>query len=163
MVRSKPSSAAAEHSPSSGLLSRHAEHIVAPDVAKDHPDGCPDASVPAAASHRALVRLPADAHRSAKNALGASVDARPVAAADACPAPADEDVGKSVALAPDVPAQAASSHPATAAVQASAAAPCTPGAVQSAEQSCAALASSVAAVLPPQEVQARLASLHSPG
>jgi hypothetical protein len=95
--------------------------------------------------------------------LGASVDARPVAAADACPALADEDVGKSVALAPDVPAQAASSHPAKAAVQASAAVPCTPDVGRSAEQSCAALASSVAAVLPPQEVQARLASLHSPG
>jgi hypothetical protein len=74
--------------------------------------------------------------------------------ADACPALAGEDVGKSAAPVPDVPALAASSCQfATAVVQASAAAPCTPAAVQFAEQSCAAQVSSVAAG--PQRQEAR--------
>jgi hypothetical protein len=70
--------------------------------------------------------------------------------ADACPALADEDVGKSAGLAPDVPARAASSHLATAAVQALAAAPCTRAAARSEEQSCAAPVSWVAAVQQPR-------------
>jgi hypothetical protein len=59
-----------------------------------------------------------------------------------------------VALAPGVPVQAASSHPATAtaAAQASAAAPCIPAAVLFVEQSCVVQASLAAAELQLQVV-----------
>jgi hypothetical protein len=72
--------------------------------------------------------------------------------AGACPALADEDVERLVALAPGVPVQAASSHPATAAAQASAAAPCIPAAVLFVEQSCVVQASLAAAELQLQVV-----------
>jgi len=146
--------AAAEHSPSSGLPSRHAAHNVVPDAAKDHPDGCPDATVLVAASHPVPDPLQADARPSVKNASDASVAARPAATADAYLALADEDVGKLAAREPAVPEQAASSHLATAAVRASVEALCTPDAVPSAEQSCAVQASSAGAVLQLPEVRA---------
>jgi ribonuclease E len=92
----------AERSPSSGLLSRHAERSAAPACAKALPDGSPDAPAPAA---EAPDLRPADACPSATAAWGASDAAlrvlRPGAADH--PALADAAAEKLVVPAQDVP------------------------------------------------------------
>jgi hypothetical protein len=83
-----------EQSPSLGLPSPHAEHIVVPDAAKARAflqDVLPEAE------EQRLCRRPSDACPSELNASDASDDALPDAAADDCPSdrrvlPADADV-----------------------------------------------------------------------
>ena len=132
----------AERSPSSGLLSRHAERSAALAVAKALPDGSPDAPVPAA---EAPDRLRADAYPSATAASGASDAALRASTPDAVdhPALADADAEKLVVPAPDARAlDATCPEPKPQLVpraqSAEAAEPCTPGAVPSAVRSSAA-------------------------
>jgi hypothetical protein len=92
----------AERSPSSGLLSHHAERSAGPAGAKALPDGCPDAPAPAA---EAPDRLRADAFPSATAASDASDAALRVSRPDAAdhPALADVVVEKLAVPAPDAP------------------------------------------------------------
>jgi hypothetical protein len=132
----------AERSPSSGLLSRHAERSAAPAGAKALPDGSLDAPVPAA---EAPDLRPADASPSATAASDASDAALRVSIPDAAdhPALADADVEKLAVPVPDAPVRDATCpEPKPQLVPwaqpAGAAEPCTPVAAPSAARSCAA-------------------------
>src|SRR6202451_3112524 len=142
MARSTPPCAMAERSPSSGLLSRHAERSAAPAGAKVLPDGSPDEPVPAAA---ALDRLRAGGSRWATAASDASDAALRVSRPDAAdhPALADADVERLAVPAPDAPGRDATCpEPKPQLVawarRAEAAELCTQDAVPSAARSCAA-------------------------
>src|SRR5580658_5410169 len=132
----------AERSPSSGLLSPHAERSAALVGAKALLDDCPDAPVPAA---EAPDLRPADACPSATAASGASDAAPRVSRPGAADHPALADAGaeKLVVPAPDAQAQGATfpqPEPRLAPSEQSAEAAelCTPVAAPSAAQSCAA-------------------------
>ncbi len=105
----------------------------------DLPDGYPDVSGPEA---EAQAPLPADVDRSRPDGLGASGDALPDEASDACQAQPDADVGKWADPEPGVPVRDGLRSVAMRlpAAHLQSAVPCKPDVDRSAAQSCEAQA-----------------------